>query len=136
NDDAKQKLAKAGVDVKDTHSGFEVTHEKSMVIDGETAFIMSHNWAPKNFGETRDYGVITSDPGEVAEVLECFVEDWKEGDFKVHAGRRLIWCRGGGRQRLAQFVDGAKHTLLLQNERYQDPTLIERLVHAKSRGVK
>src|SRR6187549_181534 len=44
NDDAKQKLAKAGVDVKDTHSGFEVTHEKSMVTDGETAFIMSHNW--------------------------------------------------------------------------------------------
>lgn len=136
NDEAKKKMSDAGVDVKDTHSGFEVTHEKSMVVDGTTAFVMSHNWAPKNFGETRDYGVITSDPGEVAEIVECFEEDWKEGDFKVHAGRRLIWCRGGGRERLAKFVDGAKTTLFLQNERYQDPTLIERLVHAKSRGVK
>ena len=48
----------------------------------------------------------------------------------------LIWCVGNGRQRIGQFIDEAKHTLWLQNERYQDPAIIERLVRARERGVK
>jgi phosphatidylserine/phosphatidylglycerophosphate/cardiolipin synthase-like enzyme len=48
----------------------------------------------------------------------------------------LIWCTGNGRQRIAQFIDEAKHSLWVQNERYQDPVIIERLVRASMRGVK
>jgi phosphatidylserine/phosphatidylglycerophosphate/cardiolipin synthase-like enzyme len=48
----------------------------------------------------------------------------------------MIWCTDNGRDRIAQFVDDVKHTLFLQNERYQDPIIIERLVRAKARGVK
>ena len=48
----------------------------------------------------------------------------------------LIWCVGNGRQRIGQFIDEAKHSLWLQNERYQDPVIIERLVRANRRGVK
>lgn len=49
---------------------------------------------------------------------------------------RLIWCSGYGRDRIAQFIDEARHSLYLQNERYQDTVIIERLVRAKLRGVK
>src|SRR5262249_26948168 len=48
----------------------------------------------------------------------------------------LIWCNHNGRERIAQFIDEAKHTLFLQNERYQDTVIIERLVRAVRRGVK
>ena len=41
-----------------------------------------------------------------------------------------------GRDRIAEFIDGAKHTLFIQNERYQDAVIIERLVRAVNRGVK
>ena len=135
NRQIKEKLRAAGVIVKDTHPEFDVSHEKSMVVDGEVAFVKSHNWAPKNFGGTRDYAVITRDEDEVAEVVEGFEADWKRGDFDP-ADRRLIWCRGNGRARIAKFIDGAKKELLLQNERYQDPTIVERLVAAHARGVK
>ena len=50
--------------------------------------------------------------------------------------RHLIWCIGNGRQRIGQFIDEAKHSLWVQNERYQDPVIIERLVRANGRGVK
>ncbi len=131
----KKRLAAAGVVVKDTHPAYDVTHEKSMVVDGHTAFVKSHNWAPKNFGETRDYAVITRDPEEVAEVVAGFEADWKRRDF-APGGRRLIWCRGNGRERIARFIEGARRTLYLQNERYQDPTIVERLVAAHRRGVR
>src|SRR5208283_4774183 len=39
-------------------------------------------------------------------------------------------------QRIAEFIDEAQHTLMVQNERYQDPVIIERLVRANRRGVK
>jgi cardiolipin synthase A/B len=135
NAEARKKLAAAGIAVKDTHPGFDVSHEKSMVVDGRVAFVKSHNWAPKNFGATRDYAVITRDPDEVAEVMEGFEADWKREDFDPEE-RKLIWCRGNGRARIARFIDGAKKELYLQNERYQDPTIIERLVAAHTRGVK
>src|SRR5262249_22602278 len=38
--------------------------------------------------------------------------------------------------RIGQFVDEAKHSLWVQNERYQDSVIIERLVRANRRGVK
>jgi phosphatidylserine/phosphatidylglycerophosphate/cardiolipin synthase-like enzyme len=46
-----------------------------------------------------------------------------------------VWCPGG-RERIARFIDEAKHTLFLQNERYQDTIVIEHLVRANGRGVK
>jgi cardiolipin synthase A/B len=41
-----------------------------------------------------------------------------------------------GRDRIAEFIDDARHFLFIQNERYQDPIIIERLVRAARRGVK
>ena len=38
--------------------------------------------------------------------------------------------------RIAQFIDEAQHSLFVQNERFQDLVIIERLVRAASRGVK
>jgi phosphatidylserine/phosphatidylglycerophosphate/cardiolipin synthase-like enzyme len=54
----------------------------------------------------------------------------------VDSSTLLIWCNVNGRDRIASFIDNAKHTLFVQNERYQDSVIIERLVRAKERGVK
>ena len=66
----------------------------------------------------------------------CFEADWNRKEFTPPEHSNLIWCRSYGRDRIAQFIDAAKHTLFLQNERYQDAIIIERLVRAKGRGVK
>jgi hypothetical protein len=39
---------------------FDLTHEKSMVVDDETAFVKSLNWVTSNLTETRDYAVVTA----------------------------------------------------------------------------
>ena len=100
------------------------------------AFIKSLNWEPKNLTETRDYAVSLRPTHEVAEIIECFDADWDRKPFQPGEHSHLIWCVGNGRQRIGQFIDEAKHTLWLQNERYQDPAIIERLVRASRRGVK
>jgi cardiolipin synthase len=122
--------------VIDSNPNFDVTHEKSMVVDDAFAFVQSLNWATKNVTGTRDYAVVTSRPKEVAEVIACFEADWARKPFVVNQKTVLIWCNGNGRDRIAEFIDKAKHSLFVQNERYQDPVIIERLVRAKMRGVK
>src|SRR5215469_14297740 len=135
NDDSRKFLTDAGIDVIDSNPAFDVTHEKSMVVDDHTAFIQSLNWETKNLTETRDYGVVTAHAHEVNEVIECFDADWERQQFKPGDHSHLIWCIGNGRQRIGQFIDEAKHSLWVQNERYQDPVIIERLVRARARGV-
>ena len=136
NEESRKFLNDAGVEVLDSNPAFDLTHEKSMVVDDETAYVKSLNWEPRNLTETRDYAVVTSHKHEVDEVIECFDADWTRSEFKPGEHSHLIWCVGNGRQRLAQFIDEAKSTLWLQNERYQDPVVIEHLVRANRRGVK
>jgi phosphatidylserine/phosphatidylglycerophosphate/cardiolipin synthase-like enzyme len=72
----------------------------------------------------------------VDDIARCFEADWNREQFDPAPHSRLIWCSGYGRDRIAQFIDEARHSLFLQNERYQDTVIIERLVRAKLRGVK
>lgn len=136
NAEVREKLKAAGIDVIDSNPSFDVTHEKSMVIDDSVAYIESLNWETRNLTETRDYAVVTSHKHEVDEVIQGFDADWNRTAFVSGDHSHLIWCIGNGRQRMCEFIDRAKHTLWLQNERYQDPVVIEHLVRAYTRGVK
>jgi len=136
NENTRKVLEEAGVNVRDTNPFFGLTHEKSMVVDDELAFIKSLNWETKNLTETRDYAIITSHLHEVREIILCFEADWARTDFNPRENARLIWCSINGRARIARFIDESKHSLFIQNERYQDLVIIERIIRAASRGVK
>jgi cardiolipin synthase len=135
NEAARTAMLAAGVSVRDSSSAFAVTHQKSMVIDNKVGYIESLNWETRDLTETRDYAVETTSKAEVNEMVRCFDADWDEKPFMPSPGG-LIWCPDNGRQRIADFIDGAKETLWLQNERYQDMVIIERLLRAVRRGVR
>jgi cardiolipin synthase len=136
NEETRKALADTGVEVRDSSPAFALTHQKSMVIDGESGYVESLNWETRDLTQTRDYAVVTTDALEVSEMMRCFDADWSQTEFKPDPKSRLIWCPNNGRARIAAFIDSAQHTLWLQNERYQDTVVIERLVRALARGVK
>jgi len=136
NEQARNTLLAAGVEVRDSNPAFALTHQKSMVVDGRIGFVESLNWEPRDLTKTRDYAVVTSHAHEVDEMVACFEADWAHKDFEPRSHSALIWCPNNGRQRMAAFIDATRHSLWLQNERYQDQVIIERLVRAVTRGVK
>ena len=136
NASCRETLSAAGIRVADSNPAFDLTHEKSMVVDDAVAFVQSLNWETENLTTTRDYAIATTHKHEVDEVAQCFDADWKRDKFDAGESKHLIWCIGNGRQRLGQLIDSATHSLWLQNERYQDPVIIEHLIRAHSRGVK
>src|SRR6202171_4647206 len=66
NDATRKALERLDIDVRDANPAFDLTHEKSMVVDDETAFVKSLNWATRNLTETRDYAAVTEHRQHVA----------------------------------------------------------------------
>jgi len=136
NEAARAALERAGIAVQDANPAFALTHEKSMVVDDVTAFVNSLNWTTRNLTETRDYAVVTTRGHDVSEIIECFEADWHRQAFTPRDKSDLVWCPGPGRDRICRFIDEARHNLFVQNERFQDTVIVERLVRATRRGVK
>ncbi len=135
NDDTFAALTQAGVAVEWTNPAFAVTHEKSMVVDGSHALIATFNFVEKYFTETRDYGVVTTDPAQVTQVAHGFEADWARAPFAPDEHAGLVWSTTNSRRLMAQFIDGARKSLSVQHPKFVDATMLDRLVEAQARGV-
>ncbi len=135
NDDSHQFLKDAGVKVVWANPAFTITHEKSVLIDDHTALIATFNMAKKYFGHTRDYGVVTRDPAQLAEIRRCFDADWKRQTFRPSGGSGLAWSADNSRPTMASIIDGARHRLDVQHPKFVDATILDRITAAQHRGV-
>ncbi|MEM7025063.1 MAG: phospholipase D-like domain-containing protein [Pseudomonadota bacterium] len=135
NDLSAAALKQAGVNVEWTNPAFQVTHEKSAIVDEEYALIATFNLARKFLAETRDYGVVTTDPRQVGQISQCFDADWHREPFTPDTDTGLLWSTGNSRELMANFIDSAKNQLLIQHPKLADATILERIVEARMRGV-
>ncbi len=135
NDKSFQRFAAAGIEVSWTSPHFVVTHEKSMVVDGHTALIATFNFSDKYFSQTRDYGVIITDAGIVAEIEAGFEADWRHHRMELPDGSPLIWSNRNARETIAGFIDGACRRLQVQHPKFSDIVILDRLMGAMERGV-
>ena len=51
NEASRKTLTDAGIEVRDSNPKFDLTHQKSMVIDDAVGFVESLNWEPKDLTE-------------------------------------------------------------------------------------
>jgi phosphatidylserine/phosphatidylglycerophosphate/cardiolipin synthase-like enzyme len=136
NDESFKALRHAGLKLEWSNPAFAVTHEKSLVADETVALISTFNMATKYFTETRDYGVITNNPVQVAQVIAGFEADWHRKPFEPDAESGLLWSANNSRQIMAWFIDTAKKELIIQHPKFVDATIVERIAAARKRGVK
>ena len=135
NDDTFATFEAAKLPVQWSNPAFAVTHEKSMVIDGERALIATFNFDGKYFTETRDYGIVTTDAAQVAQVRQGFEADWQRVAFAPDEQAGLLWSTHNSRRIMAHFIDSARRSLSVQHPKFVDATVVARLVEAQARGV-
>jgi len=128
-------LQAAGVQVKWANPTFRLTHEKSIVVDGRMALIMTLNQTHSAFTRNREFGVITSDPADVAEIVAVFEADW-ERRAPVLSNPRLVWSPDNSRERILALLDGATESLDLEQLAMQDEEVEDHLIAAAERGVR
>jgi cardiolipin synthase len=135
NDATFQFFQDAGVEIKWASPKFYVTHEKSIVVDGQAALIATFNLCPKYFTLTRDYGVIVQEPAKVAQVAEGFQADWDQLDWHPSPASGLLWSNSNSREAMSRFIDSARERLDIQHPKFVDATILDRILDARHRGV-
>ena len=135
NDETFDYFKKNGVSIQWSNPKFYVTHEKSIVVDGNAALIATFNLCLKYFTQTRDYGVVTHDPARVAQVVEGFEADWEHRDWLPDPETGLLWSNANSRLRMSRFIDEAKHRLDVQHPKFVDAVILDRILEAADRGV-
>jgi phosphatidylserine/phosphatidylglycerophosphate/cardiolipin synthase-like enzyme len=133
------RLRAAGIKAKEDNPKFALTHEKSMVIDGKTAFIMNSNMTKSALNESknqrnREFGIITTNPQDVNGVVEIFQADWERREPRYYAPN-LVVSPINARSTFLTLINGAEKTLYLEQELVNDDQIELALVGARKRGV-
>jgi cardiolipin synthase A/B len=134
------KLSSAGVKTKTTSPSFALTHEKGMVIDGKTAYIMTSNFTLAALGESksqnnREYGIIDTNTTDVQEVANIFSADWQRTTPTLNDSN-LVVSPTNSRSDFLSLINSAKKSLSIEAEEMQDSQVEQALTAAASRGVK
>ncbi|RUP33018.1 MAG: cardiolipin synthase [Mycolicibacterium sp.] len=135
NDETFEQFSAAGVNVQWSNPTFYVTHEKSIVVDETAALVATFNLCEKYFTLTRDYGVITTEPDHVAQIVEVFDADWSHTDWEPSQYHGLLWSNSNSRYHMAKFIDTAEHRLRIQHPKYVDAVILDHIAAAVGRGV-
>jgi len=131
NSKAFQVLTNAGVRVKRSSPQFAYTHEKSLVIDGQTAYIMTMNLSNTAMTANREYIAVDQDPTDVQEVAQVFDSDWSETPYTPH-DPNLVVSPTDSRSHLLALIDQAQKTLTLESEFLDDPEIVGHLATAQT----
>ncbi|MCX5785113.1 MAG: phospholipase D-like domain-containing protein [Elusimicrobia bacterium] len=129
-------MSAGGVSVKEASSAlFPITHQKTLVADNSSAIVMSFNLCPGYFGGTRDFGILTTDANEVADIAKTFEADWN-GQVYRHPSSPLVWSPDNARQKLLGLINSASATLDIYSLEVKDADTLKALGAAVKRGVK
>jgi phosphatidylserine/phosphatidylglycerophosphate/cardiolipin synthase-like enzyme len=135
NQTAYAALEAGGVPVRWSPNYFALVHQKTIVIDGSTALIMSFNLTEQYYATGRDFGIVDRDAKDVAAIEKTFANDWEGDPAPAPAADDLVWSPGA-RTTLATLIAGAKKSLLVYNEEMADVGIEDALIAAARRGVR
>lgn len=126
-------LQTAGVSVAWSNPAFTLTHEKCVLIDGASAWIMTMNLETTS-SQNREYLALDNEPGDVKEAEDMFAADFASTPY-VPAGNLLV-APINARDQLLQLIQTAKTSIDLEGEELSDYKIANALVAAQKAGVK
>jgi len=133
-------FSSGGVTVRDASSLYTFSHAKYMVIDGDTAVIMSMNFNVDAMSDERNYGMVDRDPDDVADVQAIFDQDWATaGNESPQAAdiscTRLVISPTNAKPRILEHINSAQQTLELQLMYLSETDVRAAVLAAQQRGV-
>jgi cardiolipin synthase A/B len=135
NSAAYNYLKNNGVHVVYSWSKYYYTHEKSMVIDGSTAMIMSANLTSQYYSTSRDFLVTDTNAEDVAAIVKVFNADYAHESVTPGVGADLVWSPTNSQTKLLALINGATTSLRLYANEMDDTAIENALVSAAKRGV-
>jgi phosphatidylserine/phosphatidylglycerophosphate/cardiolipin synthase-like enzyme len=104
-------------------------------VDAKTSIIMTLNMVSEDYAVTRDFAVIDTDHADVAAIVTTFNADFAHRAITPPDGADLVWSPTNSQSSILAVINGAKHSLSVENEEMDDPAITDALVAAAHRGV-
>jgi cardiolipin synthase len=114
---------------------FEYTHQKTLLVDGSTAVIMTANLTSEYYSSTRDFLVVDTKAADVAAIAQVFNADFAHRSIQPSDGRDLVWSPTDSQAKLLALIGGATKSLRIYSEEMGDTTIEDALIAAAKRGV-
>jgi cardiolipin synthase A/B len=134
NKSTRTKLLAAGVETKDDPAVFDYAHAKYLIIDSSFAVVSSGNFNYGAVNNERNYGFITRDANDVADLSTIFTADWSNMTFAQGCTRFLV-SPYNSRPRLLAHINSAMTTLELELMYLSDSDVFDAVKRAKTRGA-
>ena len=131
---SKAALVAAQVSVQFTNPSYALTHEKSIIIDGNEVFILNQNLTTSAFDKNREYDVIDDNLSDAQEVERIFEADWNRTEF-TPGDSNLVLSPINSRAKLASLIMNAASEIDLEMEVITDREMLT-LLENKSKTAK
>ena len=131
---AFRALKAGGVSVVWADTAYEATHQKTITVDDDESLIASFNLTAEYYTTTRDFGIWDTNRADVSAIEAVFDADFAHRPVNPSNGTDLVWSPGSQSQMLA-VINGARHSLSIENEEMDDPAITRAIVAAARRGV-
>jgi cardiolipin synthase A/B len=112
-------------------------HQKTLTVDDKTSVVMTLNMVSSDYAGTRDFAVIDTNRADVTAIVATFNADFsgRGTSFTPPDGADLAWSPTNSQSAILSVIDGARHTLAIENEEMDDSTITDALIDAARRGV-
>jgi Putative Ig domain/PLD-like domain len=135
NTAAYNLLTAGGVGVVWSSTSFTYTHQKTITVNNDESYISSGNFDNTYYATSRDFGVLDTDATDVAAIVAVFNADYAHTKITPSDGDDLVWSPTDSQTQLLALINGAQHTLDVEQEEFEDSTLVNAIVADENRGV-
>lgn len=109
-------------------------HQKTLIIDGRKAMIMTFNFTRSTFKTERNFALIIDDPARVNAVKKLFSADWNHVAI-VNDSPDLIVSPDDSRTKILALIQKTKSSLNIYAQTLNDYKVVGALASAAKRGV-
>jgi cardiolipin synthase A/B len=127
-------LLESGVTVSRTADDLIRYHGKMMIVDGRLLHVYGFNFTAFDMEKSRSFGVITKNPKLVSEAMKLFAADFDRQPY-VSSQERLIVSPENSRERLSNFIKGARKELLIYDPKATDDAMLRLVEDRLASGV-
>jgi len=104
-------------------SDYRYTHQKTVIIDGTKAVIMTANLTSRYYATSRDFLVTDTERADVSAITAVFNADFAKKTVHPGPGNDLVWSPTDSQDQLIALINGATSSLRIYSEEMGDRTV-------------
>ena len=128
------RLLAAGVVVSRTADDLVRYHDKLLIVDRQTLYLLGFNFTGLDMLKSRSFGIITKNDRLVNEATKLFMADFDRLPY-TPGYERFVVSPENARDRLSRFISGARRQLLIYDPQVSDDAMLRLITERIKAGV-